>query len=103
MKRRYLQWISIVVISCCFMLAALQYVEGAVAGGGWMASSGTGNKVIRGGAVTNAVGPADLQSPDWWGALPDQPADGFLSTTSGSAIYSDTNVIPFGTGSDYTH
>jgi len=75
------------------MLVALQYVEGTAAGGGWMASFGTGNKVIGGGALTNAVGPADLQSSDWWGALPDQPADGFLSTTSGSAIFTDTHVI----------
>jgi hypothetical protein len=102
MKRRHLQWISIVVISCCFMLAALQYVEGTAAGGGLMESFGPGNKVIGGGAVTNAVGPADLRSSGWWGALPDQPADGFLSTASGSAIYSDTNVIPFGTGEDHT-
>jgi hypothetical protein len=93
MKRRHLQWISIVVISCCFMLTALQYVEGTAAGGGWTASFGTSNEVIRGGAMTNAVGPADLQSSDWWGALPDQPADGFLSTTSGSPIFTDTHVI----------
>ena len=52
--------------------------------------------------MANAVGPVALQSSDWWGTLPDQPSDGFLSTANGSAIYSDANAIPFGAGSDRT-
>ena len=64
-----------------------------------MASVGTASKiaVVRG-PVTSVAGSVDLRSPDWWGILPNQPAEDFPSATNGSAMYSGTNVIPFGDG-----
>jgi hypothetical protein len=56
MKRRYLQWISIVVISGCFMLAALQSVEGTAAGEDWMAAFCVDNKATGSDIMADAVG-----------------------------------------------